>query len=457
MIRGVLLSCGTVLALCACAGTRPDPPPQSRVEAPANWRTGLQTSGAASRDAWWTDFGDPVLDAIVETALANNVDLAIAAARVQEARAQYRFAGGQAGPDVALALVGGRQRSVNAFGRGLTQTYGQGQVSVSYEVDLFGRLAASTAAAREAMLASEDARDTLALSVAATAVNGYVTLRALDARLGLLRDTLQARAESLHVIRRRADTGYGSKLELHQAEADYQSTAQLIPATQLAITRQEDGLSVLLGDAPRDIHRGEALIAMRLAPVPDAGLPSALLRARPDIAQAEHQLVAADRSLDAARANFLPRIQLSAFAGHAESNVLRSGVDVFSIGGSILAPLFQRGKLRAQADAAASRRDQAAFAYRRTVLVAFREVEDALASVQRNAEQEAAIAAQRDAAAAALALAIRRYRAGYSPYLEQQDAQRVLLAGEIALIQARADRLSAIVALHQSLGGDWAE
>jgi NodT family efflux transporter outer membrane factor (OMF) lipoprotein len=277
----------------------------------------------------------------------------------------------------------------------------------------------------------------------------------LDARLELLRETLQTRGETVRVVRRRADAGYGSLLELRQAETDYHGAEQLIPATQLAIARQEDGLRVLLGLEPGEISRGSELIALRMPEALPVGVPSTLLRARPDIAQAEQQLASTDQSLDAARAAFMPRLQITASGGRVDSSILRSGIDVFAIGGSVLAPLFQRGKLQAQADAAAARRDQAAFAYRRTVLVAFRDVEDALAAIARIEEQETATAAQRDAASAALKLAINRYRAGYSPYLEQQDAQRILLAGEIALIQARADRLSAVVSLYQALGGGW--
>lgn len=453
MKRVAAIACGVLLA--ACAGPRPQTPPASAVVPPGQWRTAAPVTSAPIKVQWWNGFGDPTLDSLVAIALERNVDLAIAAARVDEARAQYRFASGLAGPDVALAFAGGHQRVVSAFGRGLDSTYGQGQVSAAYEVDLFGRLAATTGAARAALLASEDARDTVRLAVIATTISGYVTLRALDARLELLRETLQTRGETVRVVRRRADAGYGSLLELRQAETDYHGAEQLIPATQLAIARQEDGLRVLLGLEPGEISRGSELIALRMPEALPVGVPSTLLRARPDIAQAEQQLASTDQSLDAARAAFMPRLQITASGGRVDSSILRSGIDVFAIGGSVLAPLFQRGKLQAQADAAAARRDQAAFAYRRTVLVAFREVEDALAAIARIEEQETATAAQRDAASAALKLAINRYRAGYSPYLEQQDAQRILLAGEIALIQARADRLSAVVSLYQALGGGW--
>jgi outer membrane protein TolC len=180
-----------------------------------------------------------------------------------------------------------------------------------------------------------------------------------------------------------------------------------------------------------------------------------LLRSRPDIAQAEQQMIAADRSLDAARAAFMPDIRLSAAGGYVASTLIPDPVRIFSLGGSILAPLFEGGALRAQADAAAARRDQAAYGYRRTALAAFRDVEDALAAIQRSAEQEKALAGQRDALAIALRLATNRYLAGYASYLDKLDAQRGLLAAELQLVQAHADTLTAQVALYQSLGGGW--
>jgi NodT family efflux transporter outer membrane factor (OMF) lipoprotein len=304
------------------------------------------------------------------------------------------------------------------------------------------------------LLASQAAHDTVRLAVSASAAGGYISLRALDARLALLHDTLEARAESLRVVRRRAETGYAATLDLQQAQADYHATEQLIPATELAIRRQEDALSLLLGENPRAIERGAALDTVALPEVP-VSLPSALLRHRPDIAEAELRLVAADRSLDVARDAFLPTIRIGAVGGFVDSTLIGNPVSIFSLGGSILAPIFEGGRLQAQADAAAARRNQAAYAYRKAALSAFRDVEDALAAVERNAAQEAMISAQRDALARVLKTATNRYRAGYSPYLEQLDAQRQLLSAELSRVQSRADRLAALIGLYQSLGGGW--
>ncbi|QJU60336.1 efflux transporter outer membrane subunit [Sphingomonas sp. AP4-R1] len=439
--------------LAGCAGPRPAPPQAAAVVPPGGWRD----TAASDRpiDAqWWTGYDDPALTAIVQRALDRNLDLAIAVSRVEEARAQFALARGAQLPALSASAAGGPQRAPNAFGIDTNQTAGQAQLSVSFDTDLFGRLRSASAAARASLLATRAARDTVRLAIASSAASGYLTLVALDARLQVLRDTLAARDISLKLARRRADAGYSPRLDLAQAEADYHATEQLIPIALLAIRRQEDGLNLLLGDAPSPIARGRPFVDLAI-PTPGPSLPAALLRRRPDIVSAEDQLVAADHQLDSARAAFMPTFQLSAAGGVAASTLLPDPISIFSIGGSILAPLFQGGRLQAQADTAAARRDQAAFGYRRAALTAFREVEDAMADQQRYQEQQTALAAQRTALAEQLRLATNRYRAGYSPYLEQLDAQRGLLSADLALVQARLDRLTASVRLYQALGGGW--
>jgi NodT family efflux transporter outer membrane factor (OMF) lipoprotein len=309
-------------------------------------------------------------------------------------------------------------------------------------------------AARAQLLATEAARDTVRLAAATSTATGYVTLRALDQRLQIARDTLAARSEALRIARRRFETGYSSRLELRQAQAEYAATEQLVPAAELAIARAENALSLLVGDAPGPIARGVPLDRLTLPDIPP-GLPADLLRRRPDLFQAEQNLVAADRSLDSQRAAFLPNLALTGSAGVVLSTALGTPVGVFSLGGSILAPLFDGGRLAAQEDAATARRDQAAFAYRRTALTAFQEVDDALAGVERTREQAAAFSAQVAAARGALQNATNRYRAGYSAYIEQLDAQRSLLTAELSLIQAENDRLASAIALYRALGGGW--
>ena len=439
------------LLLAACAPTITPHPAASAVGPPAEWRTGLPITGDVDR-RWWTAFGDPRLAVLVEQARANNVDLAIAAARVAEARAQEQVSRSLLLPTLSASAPGAESRSVNPFGQATESFAAQPAFQAAYEIDLFGRNAAQVEAARANAAAVQAARETATLSVSAATASGYITLLALDDRRRLLVQTLKSRGEALRIARDRAEAGYTSQLELRQAEAEYRATEQQIPAIDAAIARQENALSLLVGSLPGSIERGQDFDTLTPPAVPNV-LPSDLVRRRPDIAQAEYALAATDANLRAARAQFLPQVRLSASAGAAISSALPDPLSIWSIGGSILAPLFQGGRLQGQFDAATAQRDQAAFGYRRAVLTAFREVEDQLAVIDRLGTQETALLAQRAAVADTLRHATNRYRAGYSPYLEQIDAQRALLAVDLALIQLRSDRLTAYVALYQAIGG----
>lgn len=445
----VVLACA---ALAGCAHSMP-PAPDVRVEPPIAWRTQAGSTADVS-PGWWAQFGDPVLGELVERALARNTDLAIAVARVAEARAQERLARSQLFPAVDAVLSGSRSHSLSALGGPAESSVFQPGFQASYELDLFGRIRGQVTAAEAGTLAADAARDAAALSVAAATASSYITLRSLDARLRTARATLESRREAVRIARSRARVGYTSELELRQAEAELEATAQVVPQLELAMRRQEDALSVLVGELPYAVGRGVVLERLRLPPVPDV-LPSSLVRRRPDVAQAEYTLAAADATLASARAEFLPQVRLTASAGRLFSSALDDPVDVWSLGGSILAPLFNGGRIRAQVDTAASRRDQAAYAYRGTVLNAFREVEDALVATDRLARQRERVEAQRAALAEAVRHARNRYQAGYTSYLEQLDAQRELLNAELALQQLRGDELNARVAVFQALGGGW--
>ena len=442
--------------LAACAGPRPPIPPEAHVEPPQAWRTTIEVPGAELSAAWWNRFDDPGLSRIVAAALADNDDIRIAAARVEELMGQAAFARAQRMPEVDGMVVYQRDRSINpAYGIPQVENVTEPVVSFAFDADLFGRLRSADAATRANLLSTRAAQADVRLLVAASAARGWFTLRSLDARLATLKATLDARAQTLTLVRRRVSVGYAAQLDEAQAEGEYRATEQQIPATELAIRRTEDALSVLLGRNPGAIERGELATTPALPRVPDA-IPSALLRRRPDIVEAEERVVAADRALDASRAAFMPDLRLSGDWGHATSTILHNHpVDVFTIGASVLAPIFDAGRLRAQEDAAAARRNQAAFAYRKAALEAFAQVEDALATTQRLHEQLDSLSGQKTALEKTLQVASQRYRSGYSPFLDQLDAQRNLLSVQLAIAQARGDELSAYVTLFQALGGGW--
>jgi outer membrane protein, multidrug efflux system len=442
--------------LTGCAGPRPLVPSEAAVTPPTAWRTPVSQAGADVSATWWEGFGDPGLTRIVAAALANNDDVQIAAERVQESIAQAESARAQQLPKVDAGFVYERDRSINpAYGIPQTQTANEPVITMSYDADLFGRLRAASAAARASLLSTRAAQADVQLLVAATAARDWFTLRSLDARLVTLKATLQARAQTLALVRRRVGVGYAAQLDLAQALAEYHATEQQIPATELAISRTENALSLLLGRSPGPVERSEEKMQAVLPAIP-AAVPSSLLRRRPDIVEAEERLVTADRSLDASRAAFMPDLQLSAEYGHVGSTLLPKGpFDVYTFGATLLAPIFDGGRLRAQQDSSAARRNEAAFAYRKTAIAAFSEVEDALSATQRVHEQLDSLLAQQTALQTTLSIASQRYKAGYSPFLDQLDAQRGLLSVQLALSQAQADELNAYVTLFQSLGGGW--
>jgi NodT family efflux transporter outer membrane factor (OMF) lipoprotein len=451
---GAIACAGAMLAGCSALG-----PPPSRTpidDPPASWQ-GFG-GDAALESHWWRGFGDPVLEHHVERALERNTDLRAAMARVAEARAAAQAEHGAELPQVGFGAGGERVRAISdVFLRPFLATNNKLAFDASYEVDLRGRLAALSEASDATLAASQAARDATALAVASATATAYINLLAVDERLALARRTLDSRDRALAVARARQQSGHTSAFELAQAQAEYSSTAGTIPQLELAAERQANALAALLDETPGEIRRGRGLMALVAPPVPALGVPSSLVRRRPDIAAAESQVAASDAQLKAARAQMLPAVQLSAELGRVGSTVFRNGpFGIWTIGGSVLAPIFNGGRLQAGADVAASRRDEAILTYRKTVVNAFVEVEDQLATLGHVEEQGRQAEDQRIAVAEALRIARNRYREGYASYLEELDAQRSLFTAEQTVAQLRADFLTAHVNLFRALGGGWA-
>ncbi|MDL2358475.1 MAG: efflux transporter outer membrane subunit [Pseudomonadota bacterium] len=426
------------------------------MQVPAGWRTQVGPA-ALPEAAWWRAFGDPALTELVQRALAHNGDVRVAAARLQEYQARVTVAAGAALPALNAAVTPVRARAISAFGTPVEATSLQGSLQASYELDLFGKLASTTAAARAELGAQQALAGATALSVAASTASGYLNLRGLDAQLALARATLASRERSLALAKRQFDVGYSSRLEWAQAQAEYHVTAAVLPQLERAIAQQENALSVLVAASPGPIARGAALEALAAPPI-GPGLPSELLRRRPDIVQAERAVAAADAGLAAARDQLLPSIRLTASTGlqaYSVSQLLRSPILLWSVGGSVLAPLFDGGRLRAQAAIAASLRDRAVLGYETVVRNAFADTDNALSGVQLLGAQLAEAQLRRQAAAEVLRVAHNRYANGYASYLEELDAQRNAFSADNAVLQLRASLLGAHVDLYRALGGAW--
>ncbi|MBU3693908.1 MAG: efflux transporter outer membrane subunit [Rhodocyclaceae bacterium] len=452
-----------VFALTACAPLKAFPEPDATL--PAHYTATPTEDAAALGDArWWTLIDDPDLPSLVETALRNNRELKRAIARIDEADALLRLNGAALLPQVNAEAAAARNR-VTEVGAvplpGNAPVYRADQrlvLTTSYEVDVWRRLRDAREAARAGLLAAQETADAVAMTLTGTVGQTVVSLRATDLSLALTRKTLASREESLRLIRIRRAEGLGSDLEERQAEATLESLrAQLL---QLERTRGllQNQLALLCGE-PSTILPPRTDLAMPEAPVPPAGLPSALLENRPDIRAAMAQMQAARLQTQAVRAARFPLITLTGTLGQQSgdlANLLTAPGRIWTLAAGLAAPLFDAGRAEARTDQARAQALQAQAAYEGAVLTAFREVSDALTSLEQNRRIEAAQAAQRDASTAAAKVARIRYEGGYAGWLEVLDAERSANTAEQAWVAARQARIAATIDLLKALGTGWA-
>jgi multidrug efflux system outer membrane protein len=458
------LAPATLLVLLAggCVSLAPDYH-RPALPVPATYAAGDSGAAAATAAAdigWQTYFPDPVLQGLIATALDNNRDLRNALLRVEEARALYGIQRADQFPTIGAQADGSRSRvpgDLNLTGQPqVASQYQVGLGMASWELDFWGRVRNLKDAALQNYLASDAAARAATLSLVVEVADSYLSLRELDERLALTRETIASREESLRIFRRRYEVGAISKLDLTQVETLWQQAKALGADLEQARAEQAHALELLLG-APLDLpgmppRLDDSAVMLDLPP----GLPSELLVNRPDIVAAEHRLRASNANIGAARAAFLPSITLTGAFGTASAELdglFAGGSRAWNFAPSISLPLFDAGRRSAAVDLAEARRDQAVASYEQTIQTAFKDVSDALSARRWLAEQvdvlRATVAAQSERAR----LAQLRYDHGASPYLEVLDAQRDLLAAQQKLAQTRRALLSSRVRLYAALGG----
>ena len=429
---------------------------------PFSYDTTLQAPRADSTAALrWIDLiQDSVLRQLVDTSLRANRDMRTALAVIDEFRAQYRATRGGLLPQITANGQAGRNQTV--FGTLGSFTFNQYRATadLSWELDVWGRLRRSTSAAHSDLRAREEDRRALRLSLIGDVATAYFDLRAADLNLAISRRTLDSRRQTLALARRRLDQGLISELDVRQFEAEVASPAASVADFERQVAQQENALSVLVGHNPGAIARGRALTEMAgLIPVP-AGVPSALLGNRPDVRSAEATLRAATARIGVAQAAFLPTFTITGQYGSQStewSNWFGSGTNIWQAFAGVSIPLFKEGRPGAgeQVNVARARASQARSRYEQTVLVALREVEDALVGLRTAQDRSAAQERQVIALRRALQLADMRYRNGVSSYLDVLDAQRGLFGAELALTQAERDQLVGAVQLYRAVGAGW--
>ena len=447
-------------------GYQPPPvqtPPVYRAE-DATAQPGPQSFGDLR---WFEVFKDDELQILIRTAVAQNYDLRQSMARINAARAQLGLARADQYPNFAASggLVTTRFPKDGSIGRdlgpGAQRNVSFGQVLLNllnFEIDIWGRVRKIKNARAADLRAAEEDRNTVLSTVVSAVATAYLQLRELDLELEISQRTLTTREESLRIIKLRADAGVATALDLHQAEQLVYSARAAIPDLQRAIEQQENLINLLLGQNPAPIPRGRELVAQELTPTVPAGLPSVLLERRPDIRSAEQSLVAANYSVEAARAAYFPRISLSGFLGGdstALSSLFTSAGSVWGFGAQVVQPVFTAGRLKSNVKLNKAQQESAIVSYQSTVQGAFREVSDALIAYRKNVEGRAQQELLVETLKERSRLAYLRYEGGVDSLLNALDADRDYFQSQIDLAQIKLNELTAVVQLYRALGGGW--
>jgi outer membrane protein, multidrug efflux system len=446
----------------AYRGAQPEVAPEAQQNPSQQPSQTMQQSSAQplGEQKWWEVFQDPQLQDLVRTALKQNYDVRIAATRVLEARAQLGITRADQLPTISANASGVNERVPRQ--QPLNQEFETSATSVGasmdWELDFWGKYRRATQAARADLLATEWARRSVINSLVSDVASAYFQLRALDLQLEVSRRTLASRQESLQLTRTLSDGGAGTMLDVHQAEQLVATAAEEIPDLERQIQQEENFISTLLGNNPGPIARGLKLTEQPHAPEVPAGIPSTLLERRPDIRQAEANLVAANARIGVARAAYFPQISLTADSGFLSSaltSLFTGPAGFWSFGGSLTQPIFAGGRIRSGVRLSEARKEEMLLTYQRTIQQAFRGVSDSLVEYRKSREFRERQEELLSAAQGAAQLSELRYRGGATSYLEVLTNETNAFNAELGLAQAQLNELIGLVGIYRNLGGGW--
>ena len=435
------------------------------VDAPTAWRIEYVTAAEVANTRWWEQFGDPVLNELVETALRENLDVRIAAARVDQFIGALTSTRSQFYPQLGYDAAAGRARASRVGQPPLPPgadpyfSLYEGALGASWQLDLFGRVTRLSEAAQAQVYASEQARRGVVLSVVTSVATSYITLRALDRQLEIAQATAANFTATLRLFELRFKAGIVAKTEVMQITSQQQQALAAIPAFEQAIAATENLISILLGRNPGPIPRGKTIDQL-IAPLVPADLPSVLLERRPDILQAEQNLVAANANVGAARALYYPTFSITGVLGSVSTafdDFLTGPAAARLIAADIAGPIFTFGGIEGQVSSAEAANRQALLFYQQTILNAFRETNDALTGSQKKIEQVQLQTNRVEALREFARLSRLRFDKGVSGYLEVLVADNELFAAELASVGLQADRYTQLINVYQSMGGGWVD
>jgi len=434
------------------------------IQTPAAYRelgekSQVQAQAASYADLpWWHVFQDPQLQELIRTALKLNYDLQIATERINAARAQVAVTRSNLFPQVQGNgnFSGGKEGTFQTTSNFFTLS-----ADAAFQLDFFGKLRRATEAARAQLLATEDAQQTVILTLVSDVASDYFALLQLDLQLQITHETVSTQEDSVKLTKLRVDHGVATKLDVLQAQQVLDTANAQIPDLERLIAQEEDAISILLGNYPQGVPRGLSLVAQTLPPAVPPGLPSSLLERRPDIREAEQTLIAANAEIGVAKAQFFPQISLTGSGGgsfgrsSAFSSLMSSQIGTWSYGAQVSQPIFTGGALRGNLRLAKSQYQQALISYRQAIQRAFGDVSDALIGYEKlhqvRLRQEDTVADLQES----VRLSNMRYKGGTTTYLEVLDGQRSLFSAELTLAQARGNEYQSLVQLYRALGGGW--
>jgi multidrug efflux system outer membrane protein len=435
------------------------------IDTPAAWRIEYPKAADVANLKWWEQFGDPALNSLVETALKDNRDLRIAAARVDQFIGALTTTGSQLYPQVGYEADASRARisetGASPLPPGASPYFSlyQASLGAAWQVDLFGRIRRQTEAAQAQVYASEQGQRGVVLTLVSGVATSYIVLRSLDRQLEIAQATAKNFGATARLFELRFKSGFAARTEVVQINSQYQQALAAIPAFEQAIAAQENLISVLLGRNPGPIPRGKPIDEL-VAPLIPGDLPSDLLLRRPDVLQAEQNLVAANANIGAARALYYPSFSITGALGTAStdvSNLLESPSTIGVIGAGLTGPIFTFGRIKGQVKSAEAVERQALAFYEQTILNAFRETNDALIGSQKKLEQVQAQQQRVESLREFARLARLRFDKGVAGYLDVLVAENELFAAELATTVTLADRYAQLVAVYRAVGGGWVD
>ena len=433
------------------------------VETPASWRVAEKDAQDLANTAWWRQLDDPVLNELIATAISENKDLLIATARVDQFAARYGVVRADLYPQLGASAQFGQQRVTEKSGNALPAGYNtvtgnqQAVLNASWELDIWGRIRRSSESARADLLASEEGRRGVILSLVSSVAVSYVNLRNLDKQLEISRQTAELRRNSYELFELRYGGGIINEMELAQSKSEYEQALATIPLIQKAIALQENAINVLLGRNPGPVSRGKNFDDLKLPIIPE-GLPSDLLERRPDIKQAEQNLISANAQIGVAKAAYFPAISLTGFFGFASSDfsdLFTGPANVWMYSAPITAPIFTAGRISSQVKVTEAIQQQYLYQYQQTIQIAFREVNDSLADQNLTRKQLDALNQRVSSLRTYADLARLRFDNGYSSYIEVLDAERSLFDVELSYVQTQGTLFQALINLYKAMGGGW--